>query len=106
MAPTVISVAPATKLAVAEKHIVIVIITVSVVATKFVVPEFYTEVMWAMSYYQNGCFKISAQNSNGQIYPLVDGGFTDWTQQLVSSKKERLLVSGVGTELLCSNFLP
>ncbi len=57
-----------------------------------------------MNYYQNGCFKISAENSADVRYPIVDGGFTDWTQQLVSSKKERLLVSGIGTELLCSNF--
>jgi len=28
----------------------------------------------------------------------VDGGFTDWTQQLLSNRKERLLISGMGSE--------
>ena len=31
---------------------------------------------------------------------LVDGGFTDWTQRLLGDAKERLLISGVGTERL------
>jgi hypothetical protein len=35
---------------------------------------------------------------------LVDGGFTNWTQQLLSNQKERLLISGIGTERLCSVF--
>ncbi|MFQ5398910.1 MAG: hypothetical protein ACE5E7_04850 [Anaerolineae bacterium] len=35
---------------------------------------------------------------------MVDGGFTDWTQQLLSSHKERLLASGIGSEKVCSVF--
>ncbi len=31
---------------------------------------------------------------------LVDGGFVDWTQRLLSNRKERLLISGVGIERL------
>jgi hypothetical protein len=29
-----------------------------------------------------------------------DGGFTDWTAQLVGSRKERLLASGLGIDRL------
>ena len=32
------------------------------------------------------------------IPELIDGGFTTWTQQLLSNNKERLLISGLGTE--------
>jgi hypothetical protein len=35
---------------------------------------------------------------------LVDGGFTDWTRRLLSNAKERLLVSGMGIELIPKRF--
>lgn len=57
-----------------------------------------------MNYYTNACFKIWALNGNGDRYPLVDGGFADWTQKVLQSRKERLFTSGVGTELILSNF--
>jgi len=57
-----------------------------------------------IGYYSNLCFKISAQNRAGTVFPLVDGGYTNWTQKLMNSKKERLLISGIGTELLCKLF--
>jgi len=31
---------------------------------------------------------------------IADGGFTDWTQRLSGNQKERLLISGMGLELL------
>lgn len=31
---------------------------------------------------------------------IADSGFTDWTQQLSGNRKERFLISGMGTELL------
>lgn len=31
---------------------------------------------------------------------IADGGFTDWTQRLSGNRKERLLISGMGLELL------
>ena len=51
----------------------------------------------ARTYYRGASFGIDAAGQN-----LVDGGFTDWTQRLLSDRKERLLVSGVGTERLAS----
>ena len=36
----------------------------------------------------------------GQEINLSDGGFVDWTQKLIPNKKHRLIISGVGTELI------
>jgi len=51
------------------------------------------------SYYKVCCFYIYAHLENGQSIPFCDGGFTDWTQQFLASRKERLLSSGFGLEL-------
>jgi len=37
---------------------------------------------------------------NGQEINLSDGGFVDWTQKLIPNKKHRLVISGIGTELI------
>lgn len=55
-------------------------------------------------YYTGLCFAIYAVDPSGRAQMLVDGGFTTWTQQLLSNRKERLLISGMGTERLCSVF--
>jgi hypothetical protein len=57
-----------------------------------------------MNYYTNACFKLWAVNKLGEQYPLADGGFADWTQKILQSRKERLLTSGIGTELILANF--
>jgi len=49
-------------------------------------------------YYSLLRFQIFAQDISGEEYFLIDGGFTNWTQQLLSNKKERLLTSGMGSE--------
>lgn len=54
----------------------------------------------AVHYYQDACFYIRIKDENGIPYDVADGGFTDWTQQLLQNRKERLLTSGIGTELL------
>jgi hypothetical protein len=45
-----------------------------------------------------------ARDQVGTDYFIVDGGFTDWTQQLLSNRKERLLISGMGSERFVSLF--
>ena len=55
-------------------------------------------------YYVGACFHVYATNKMGAEFPLIDGGFTTWTQQLISNTKERLLISGLGTELFCTQF--
>ena len=51
-------------------------------------------------YYVDLCFKIYAWDS-GQEVELADGGVVDWTQQLLSSAKERMVISGIGSERVC-----
>ena len=52
-------------------------------------------------YYAELCFWIHGTTQTGERLQLTDGGCTDWTQTLLSDAKERLLISGMGTELLC-----
>jgi len=56
------------------------------------------------NYYSGLCFAIAAKDQAGVDHLLVDGGLTTWTQQLLSNQKERLLISGIGTERSCSVF--
>jgi hypothetical protein len=54
----------------------------------------------ALDYYSEACLSISLQTAQGETLELADGGFTDWTQQLLGNRKERLLISGIGLERL------
>jgi hypothetical protein len=36
----------------------------------------------------------------GKIYEIADGGFVDWTQQILQNKKERYLISGFGFDMM------
>lgn len=55
-------------------------------------------------YYEKTCFKVYATDPRGVEHELADGGFTDWTRTLLSDRKERLLISGIGTERICGLF--
>ena len=57
-------------------------------------------------YYTGLCLSIYATDPTGQRCNLADGGFTDWTARLLSNAKERLLVSGMGIEIIPKRFLP
>ena len=57
-----------------------------------------------IGYYENLCFSIEAKNKEGIAYTLTDGGLTNWTQKILRNKKERLFISGIGSELFCRNF--
>jgi hypothetical protein len=52
------------------------------------------------------CFKIFATSSKGREQELVDGGDVNWTQNLLNNAKERLIISGCGSERLCELFDP
>ena len=60
----------------------------------------------AKGYYYPFCFWIFVTGVDGAEQNICDGGFTDWTQQFLGNKKERLLISGMGTERLCFLFSP
>jgi len=51
----------------------------------------------ARGYYPNVCFKLTVSH-RGEVLELGDGGMVDWTQALVASKKERLMISGLSLE--------
>lgn len=50
-------------------------------------------------YYKGINYKIYIHIDNETI-EIGDGGFTDWTQKMLGSKKERCLISGIGVERL------
>jgi hypothetical protein len=52
------------------------------------------------NYYTEVCFAIDAVHPDGSRSNLSDGGFTDWTARLLADAKERLLISGLGSERL------
>lgn len=51
------------------------------------------------NYYETVRFKIFLKH-NGIDIDLADGGFVNWTQQILSNQKHRLLISGAGLELI------
>jgi hypothetical protein len=59
-----------------------------------------------LGYYRSFTLRISPQAPDGTRYPIVDGGFTDWTARLLGNRKERLLISGIGSEFVCRTYLP
>jgi hypothetical protein len=57
------------------------------------------------TYYRGLCFRINVVDIEGLDLPLGDGGFTDWTQRLLSDGKERLLATGIANELACKRYV-
>ncbi len=57
-------------------------------------------------YYRELRFRVYASPTGGHEKELVDGGDTDWTQKLLNNAKERLVISGIGSERLCEKFVP
>jgi hypothetical protein len=55
-------------------------------------------------YYSDLCFHIHATTASGLRLELVDGGSVHWTQKFLSNAKERLMISGIGSERLCDQF--
>ena len=52
------------------------------------------------AYYTAACFGVDAVHPDGGRSNLSDGGFVDWTAQLLADAKERLLISGLGIDRL------
>ncbi len=67
-----------------------------------VVCKFNDERTTGRGYYQNLCFHIYATLPSGEDIQLADGGSVDWTQKLTSNRKERLIISGISSERICS----
>ncbi len=54
------------------------------------------------NYYVDLCFHVYATGPDGEWLELADGGVVDWTQSLLNNAKERCVISGIGSERLCS----
>lgn len=51
-------------------------------------------------YYVDACYKLSIDDGTGAVIEVADGGCTDWTRQLLSDRKERLVIGALGVERL------
>jgi hypothetical protein len=58
------------------------------------------------NYYSGYRLRIDMSDLDGVSCMLCDGGFTTWTQQLLSDRKERFFGSAIGSELLVKRFRP
>lgn len=52
-------------------------------------------------YYRTLCFWIYGAADGQEPVQLADGGCVDWTQRLLSDAKERLVISGIGSDRVC-----
>lgn len=55
-------------------------------------------------YYRDVCFHIDAFKNSGERLNVADGGAVDWTAKLLSNGKERAIISGIGSERVCTAF--
>jgi hypothetical protein len=60
----------------------------------------------ARGYYTDFAFLLHIVRGSGEEMEVLDGGSVDWTQKYLSSAKERLIISGLGTERLCHESSP
>jgi hypothetical protein len=58
------------------------------------------------AYYSQLRFHLYAQHPTLGEIELVDGGSVDWSRKLVNSEKERMFISGIGSERLAQLFEP
>ncbi len=55
-------------------------------------------------YYPGLCFHVFVEAPLGEYLELADGGIVDWTQALLGSAKERLVISGIAGERVCLKY--
>jgi hypothetical protein len=58
-----------------------------------------------ISYYSGLSLRISPEAPDGNRYPVIDGGFTNWTARLLQDRKERVLATGIGSEFVCRRYI-
>lgn len=57
-----------------------------------------------MGYYKHLCFRMFAKASSGLRIQIADGGAVDWLAKFLQNKKEGMVISGIGAELVQSVF--
>jgi hypothetical protein len=58
------------------------------------------------SYYRELRFHVYAEHPRSGACQLVDGGGVDWSRKLLNNAKERMFISGIGSERLTQLFEP
>lgn len=59
-----------------------------------------------LRYYDGLTLSLIVRGRDGREYPIGDGGFSAWTQQLLGDRKERFLASAIGSEMVCKALAP
>jgi hypothetical protein len=59
-----------------------------------------------LGYYRSFTLRISPQAPDGNRYPVVDGGFTDWTGRLLGNQKSDRWSPGLGANLFARSTYP
>jgi hypothetical protein len=59
-----------------------------------------------LGYYKPLCFHIFGERESGERVVLSDGGAVSWLNQLTSSSREAMVISGIGAELIVHLFGP
>ncbi len=52
-------------------------------------------------YYRDVCFSVDVADANGTMVNVADGGSVPWTATLLSNRKERLVIGGIGSDMVC-----
>ena len=55
----------------------------------------------ASGYYPSVCMKVRAVVGN-QEFEFADGGIVDWSQAMLSNRKERMMISGASVDRLAA----
>lgn len=58
-----------------------------------------------LGYYPHLCFHIFATNQKGEVVQIADGGAVDWAAKLLGNRRESMVTSGIGSELMQKLFL-
>ncbi len=58
-----------------------------------------------LGYYPHLCFHIFATNQKGDVIQVADGGAVDWAAKLLGNRREAMVTSGIGSELMQKLFL-
>ena len=52
-------------------------------------------------YYQDVCFSVDVEEAGKTMVNVADGGSVPWTAALLSNRKERLVIGGIGSDMVC-----
>ncbi len=58
-----------------------------------------------LGYYKHVCFHVFATTQDGNRIQVADGGAVDWLEKFLQNKKEHMVTSGIGSELIHKLFM-